>query len=111
MLDHVGPIRHAAKLKKALKVLERIKDENLPQIYARSLRELREAVEALNMVTTGEMLARSALYRTESRGMHQRSDYPKRDDKNWLKNVFVKIENGDMKLFDRPVNLIWARPK
>jgi succinate dehydrogenase/fumarate reductase flavoprotein subunit len=111
MLDNVGPLRKSGTLKGALKTLEQIKAENLPFIYSKSLRELREATEAINMVTTAEIVTRSALYRTESRGLHQRMDYPERDDKNWLKNVFVKSEKDGMKLFDRPVQLIWAKPK
>ena len=111
MLDKVGPLRKSGTLKGALKILDQIKEENLPFIYAKSLRELREATEAVNMVTTAEIVTRSALYRTESRGLHQRTDYPERDDKNWLKNVFVKAEKDGMKVFDRPVQLIWAKPK
>jgi len=111
MMDNVGPLRSKESLTKALRTLEKIREENLPHIYARSLRELREAIEAANMVTTGEMVARSSLYRTESRGMHQRVDYPKRDDKNWIRKVLIKKEKDEMKVFDQPVELIWARPE
>ncbi|MCL5073049.1 MAG: FAD-binding protein [Actinobacteria bacterium] len=30
------------------------------------------------------------MLRTESRGTHQRCDYPKTDDKNWKKHIIQK---------------------
>ena len=36
------------------------------------------------MLDAAEAMAYSALARTESRGSHQRTDYPNRDDENFL---------------------------
>ncbi len=53
------------------------------------------------------MNARSALKRKETRwGVNDyRSDFPERDDENWLKHVLVRIdpEGGEMKVLTSPV--------
>ncbi|HXW11326.1 MAG TPA: hypothetical protein VD694_01100 [Nitrososphaeraceae archaeon] len=35
-----------------------------------------------------EVILRSALMREESRGAHFRSDFPNRDDKKWMANIY-----------------------
>jgi len=73
-----GPLRHEEGLREGIEDLKEIKEELLPTISASgSLRGLREAMEAINMVTVGQMILTSSLYRTESRGYCQRVDYPR----------------------------------
>jgi len=69
--------------------------ERLSKLYARDLRDLREVYEVLNMVIVSKMIAESARFRTESRGLHQRLDYPKEDNINWLKNVILQASEGE----------------
>jgi succinate dehydrogenase/fumarate reductase flavoprotein subunit len=111
MWQYAGPLKSGDGLNTGLKELEKIRKENLPKLYAKSPLQLRGAIEVINMVLVGELVARSALHRTETRGSFQRIDYPRRDDKNWLKNVLVKEEDGKMKVYTQAVELIWARPK
>jgi succinate dehydrogenase/fumarate reductase flavoprotein subunit len=63
------------------------------------------------MVLVSKMIAESARFRTESRGLHQRLDYPKEDNINWLRNVILQASEGGIRLFTRPVNLIWDKPE
>ena len=66
MTDGVGVVRDAAGLKSALRTLAEI--------------EAKAEREALrNMTATATMIAAAALIRTESRGGHYRSDFPKTD--------------------------------
>ncbi len=48
--------------------------------------QLTAALELEFMIDVGEAIAHSALRRAESRGSHQRTDFPKRDDAQYLKH-------------------------
>jgi fumarate reductase flavoprotein subunit len=56
--------------------------------------ELTAAVELGFMLDVGEAIVHSALHRTESRGAHQRTDYPKRDDEKFLAHTLI-YRNAD----------------
>ncbi len=56
--------------------------------------ELTAALELEFMVEIAEALAHSALARTESRGSHQRTDYPRRDDARFLQHTLVYRTDG-----------------
>ena len=51
--------------------------------------ELTAALELSCMLDVSETIIQSALHRTESRGAHQRSDFPKRDDEKFLAHSLV----------------------
>ncbi len=48
--------------------------------------DLQQALELHNMLDVAETVAQGSLERRESRGAHQRLDYPERDDVNFLKH-------------------------
>jgi succinate dehydrogenase / fumarate reductase flavoprotein subunit len=62
-----------------------------------------EALELDNLVDVARATIISARARQESRGAHDRADFPKRDDVNWLKHSLWYRE-GD-RLEYKPVNL------
>jgi fumarate reductase (CoM/CoB) subunit A len=55
---------------------------------------LRQRLELDNLLIAGEMVVKTALFRTESRGAHYREDYPAEDEK-WLKNLLI-VNNGQI---------------
>jgi fumarate reductase flavoprotein subunit len=63
-----------------------------------------------NLIDASEMIGRSALERRESRGAHYRSDFPKKNNREYLKNFFIKREIGEMKIYERPVVLNRLKP-
>jgi len=60
--------------------------------------DLALAMEHRNLIDVGETIVEAAAMRTESRGSHYRSDFPERDDANWLANIFATREEGALKL-------------
>ncbi|MFI5421151.1 MAG: FAD-binding protein [Nitrososphaerales archaeon] len=111
MWENVGILRSAASLNHALAELEVMKKQVLPRLVAKDPRELRYAYEVMYMVTLATMIVRAALMRTESRGPHYRLDYRYRDDKNWLRNIFIiKGREGTMNLETRPVVFSLEKP-
>ncbi|MGD2078339.1 MAG: succinate dehydrogenase/fumarate reductase flavoprotein subunit, partial [Chloroflexota bacterium] len=57
--------------------------------------DLLAALEADHLLTFSEVIVAGALARTESRGAHSRTDYPKRDDAEWLRHTLAHKRDGD----------------
>ena len=72
--------------------------------------EVYEILELGNMLGMAEIIAVGALNRKESRGGHSRTDYPKRDDENFLMHSFIyKTDNG-MEIKYKPVIITKHQP-
>ena len=70
-----------------------------------------EAMDLENLLVVAAALCHSALYRTESRGAHHRSDYPHRDDQLWLRNVTVSTDaTGGMSVSSAPAEFPLLAP-
>ncbi len=48
--------------------------------------------ELQNMLCTAQMMARSALARTESRGVHFRIDFPEINDAQWRRHLTIRLD-------------------
>lgn len=77
----MGPVRSEAQLLPALARLTEI--ENTCSTPGCDWAAQKARQEALNLCRTGVICCRAALERKESRGVHFRSDYPLKDDKNY----------------------------
>ncbi len=94
----VGVIRNGDGLRTAVERIEAI-TEIAPRclIGERSPKNLAGFFETENILILGELVSRAALHRTESRGAHQREDYPE-TDKTWEKHIVFQLDNGRMRM-------------
>lgn len=98
-------LKNETSLKRALKKIENIRDELLPQMGAGDVHYLVELIEVRNMTLIAEAMLRASLMRTESRASHHREDYPNRDDNNWLKWIVVSYSDAKLSLYTEPLPL------
>ncbi len=59
--------------------------------------------EVQNMLTTGMLIARAAMVRDESRGVHYRTDYPQIDDRRWRQSILLLRGESDLIVETEPV--------
>jgi succinate dehydrogenase / fumarate reductase flavoprotein subunit len=67
--------------------------------------------ELEGMLQLAEVVATGALAREESRGSHTRTDYPIRDDTNFLKHTIISLQDKEMEITYKPVTLGMFEPK
>ena len=75
--------------------------------------DLIESIELKSLLDIADTIALSAYNRTESRGAHSREDFPKRDDKKWMKHTLIwKAKDGkDNKIDYKKVKVTQFQPK
>jgi succinate dehydrogenase / fumarate reductase, flavoprotein subunit len=72
---------------------------------------LTDALETGHMLELAEAIVAGACARTESRGAHSRTDYPKRDDERWMKHTLAKKGPAGPELSYGPVGFTRWEPK
>lgn len=106
MWKYVGIVRNEEDLKKGLDEILKIKLES-KNVQAKGARAYNQSwadsLAVWNMVLDCEAIIRSALARKESRGAHTRSDFPKKDDENWIVNIITEQKEGQMSQQTIPV--------
>ena len=98
MEQSVGIYRSGESLRGAADMLhelqERSRDIHLDDRGRLFNTELISALELSFMLEIAETMAQSAMERTESRGAHQRTDYPTRDDDKFLAHSLIYRDAG-----------------
>ncbi len=73
--------------------------------------ELIQSLELFSLLDLAETIVAGALARQESRGAHYRSDFPQRDDVNWLKHTLAYRTPDGPRLEYAPVAVTRFPPK
>ncbi|MFH1070087.1 MAG: L-aspartate oxidase [Candidatus Glassbacteria bacterium] len=88
MWDYVGIMRSDKRLAEARKWLKTLSTET--EKFYRNSPLNPDLVELRNLVTVANLIIKCAQMRKESRGLHQNTDYPNRNDRRYLKNTVVE---------------------
>jgi fumarate reductase flavoprotein subunit len=92
--------------KKLADLQERARDLALDDSSYTFNTELTAALELSYMLDVAETIVQAALERRESRGSHQRTDYPKRDDEQYLAHSLAyRVEGGPPRIEYHPVTI------
>jgi len=103
----VVQIKKADRLQAAITMVSFVEEHLIPRMKAVDAHDLRMAHEVRNMALDAEIVLRSSLFRTESRGSHYREDYPRRDDPNWLAWTIAQRTCDGMVMSKQPVPQNW----
>ena len=89
--DYVRPPKNEYKLDRALWWMDRFRSELRTEVCIRNQHDLFKAYEVENIIQCAAMSAVASKERKESRwGLwHMRSDYPVKDDAQWLKHIVL----------------------
>lgn len=71
--------------------------------------DLLAALETEHLLDFSEVIVAGAQARTESRGAHYRTDFPKRDDENWIQHTLAHKRDEGLELSYTPVTIDWER--
>ncbi len=114
MLSNVGIFRTREGLENAVKDIKKLKDmyrnisiDDRDRVFNT---ELVQALELGCMLDLAHTIAAGALAREESRGSHYRLDFPKRDDRTWLKHTMAYFTKDGPGLEYEDVRITKYRP-
>jgi succinate dehydrogenase / fumarate reductase, flavoprotein subunit len=115
MDEHVAVFRDEHGLRQALEVVRRLKEESRSVATddkgAIFNQDLLGALELGFMVDNAECVVVSALERKESRGAQFRTDFPERNDEEWLKHIDVTADGGAPEVSYSDVTLTQWEPE
>jgi succinate dehydrogenase / fumarate reductase flavoprotein subunit len=115
MDKHVAVFRDEAGLNEALETVRRLKDE-AKTVWVDDKgtvfnQDLLGALELDFMLENAEPIVLGALERKESRGAQFRTDYPERNDEEWLKHIVFTKDGEDHKMSYAPVTMTRWEPE
>ncbi len=116
MRADVGVFREENAMKKAIKKIEELKERakniGIDDKSKTFNTDIVEAFELNNILLIAETIARCAALRKESRGAHYRTDFPERDDENWLKHTLATLDDkGNIKFDFSEVSITKFKPQ
>jgi succinate dehydrogenase / fumarate reductase, flavoprotein subunit len=115
MDKYVAVFRDEAGLREALETVRRLKEEatdvSIDDKGTVFNQDVLGAVELDFMLDNAEAIVISALERRESRGAQFRTDYPERNDGEWLKHITVEANGGEPEISYSDVTMTQWEPQ
>jgi succinate dehydrogenase / fumarate reductase flavoprotein subunit len=115
MDKYVAVFRDEEGLATALDIVRRLKDEaqNVAIDDKGTVfnQDVLGALELQFMLDNAEAIVISAIERKESRGAQFRTDYPERNDEEWLKHINVSANGAEPELSYSPVTMTQWEPQ
>jgi succinate dehydrogenase/fumarate reductase flavoprotein subunit len=90
----------------ALQSLKEIEEEWVPKLFALDPHKLMRSLEDLSILTYAQIILHASLARRASSRFldFYRIDYPELDPPDWHKFITVKLENGEVKAGEKPID-------
>ncbi len=115
MNEKCAVFRDEQGLQEALTIVKRLKEESLVAYIDDKgtvfNQDVLGAIELGYMLDCAECIVMAAIERKESRGAQFRTDYPKRNDDEWLKHIDLSMNGGDTpKVSYSPVTITKWQP-
>ena len=107
MWNHCGVVRDATSMNEGLEKLEELKSRSINldiRVDSFSSNELIAGFNLKASICAAEATLLSALERRESRGSHQRSDYPEINDEQSCNYMTASDSNGQLKVSKKPLS-------
>ena len=102
-------------LKTALEIVHRLKEEAktayIDDHGTVFNQDVLGAIELGYMLDCAEAIVLGAIERRESRGAQYRTDFPERNDEDWLKHIDISRNGGDPELSYSPVTITQWEPQ
>jgi succinate dehydrogenase / fumarate reductase, flavoprotein subunit len=115
MNQYVAVYRDEAGLESALEIVKRLQEESRSAyIDDRGTvfnQDVLGALELGYMLDCAEATVVAAIERKESRGAQFRTDFPERDDENWLKHIDIALEGDGPQVSYSPVTITQWQPE
>jgi len=115
MSGKLGLFRTRKHLEEALGEIRQIREDYGGAYLSSNCLRYSQAV--INLIEFGymldltEVITLGALEREETRGSHYRLDFPKRNDKDWLKHTLVSLKDGKPQVGYRDVRITKYTPQ
>jgi succinate dehydrogenase/fumarate reductase flavoprotein subunit len=115
MQDKVGVFRTGPELEQAKQEIDRLKEEfqhvTVDDKGSIFNQQLIHTIETGYLIDLADTMVSGAIARTESRGAHSRTDFPERDDDNWMKHTLAYLDDNEIRLDYSEVTMTKYEPQ